>query len=212
MSELTSLPEIVQAAIEANAAELRVGMPGIIQSFDEDTQLASVQPCLSDTVIQDGVRTDYELPVINNVNVIFYGSLRHVITCGIDPGTECWLEFADRSMDGWRISGNTAAPQALYYHNLTDAVAHVGLRSYRHKLPVFDNDKVTIGNVDGVTYAVALAEAVRTELQNIVDWAHAHKHTGVTTGPGTSEVAATTIPPLALTVPSVGSTVVQTRE
>ena len=205
MSGTPSIVEAIQAALETGMAELRVGMPGIIQSFDADTQLASVQPCLSDTIWQDGEKTNYDLPVIVDVPVVFYGASTCVITCPVNTGDECWLTFADRSLDGWITSGNTAAPAANYRHNLTDAVVFIGLRSQRNKLPVFDNTKVTVGRVSGSTNAVALADLVRTEVQKLVNWATTHTHPV----PGGTSSAPSTPPS---DCGSVSSAILQTRE
>jgi hypothetical protein len=198
----------IAAALDAGLAELRVGMPGIIQSFDETTQTADVQPCLSDVVIVDGVRQEYQLPVIPSVQVIFYGTNRMVMTIPPAAGDECWLTFADRSLDLWRTSGNTGVPATLAKHQLTDAAAHIGLRSQRNALPVFDTNYITVGSILGSTFKVALAELVRTEVQKVITAYKAHTHT-------IPSVGTTGVPneaSLLLDCASVASTVLQTRE
>lgn len=197
--------EIVRAALETGMAELRVAMPGVIQSFDSKMQWADVQPCLSDTVVQDGEETTYTLPVVSNVPVQFPGGGGLSITFPVRKGDPCFLIFCDRSLDSWLDTGKVGAPIPLHHHQLTDAVCVLGVRSRADALRVFDTSRVTIGKDSGTTHQIALGDIVANVLSGIRTIFNAHTHTisgGATTAP---------LVPLP-DIPDVKSTVLQTRE
>ena len=91
---------------------LRCALPGIVESFDPETQTASVRPALR--------KGSFPLPVIRDVPVFFPGSRDSAITWPISEGDGCLLVFADR---------DTEDPAGGRRHSLSDAFAFVGFRT-----------------------------------------------------------------------------------
>ena len=175
----TTLAEVIRLAFEARVAEVHVSMPGIIQSFDKNTQLASVTPCLKETVTQeDGSERVEALPVINDVPVEFPGGGGCSVTFPVSKGDECVLVFQDRSLEKWIDAGGVVDPMDLRRHHISSAVARVGLRSKGHAIPGFDGTHVTIGRDGAAADFVACAQKVLDEIQRQRDLFLTHGHKG----------------------------------
>jgi len=182
-----SLPEVIRRALDARTAELRVGMPATIESFDKDTQLASVRPCLADTVtLEDGTEESEALPVISDCPCHFPGGGGFSITFPVQKGDPCWLVFSDRSLDKWLDNGGQVDPVAMQQHHLTDASVFLGVRPKPGAIPDFDPDNFTIGKDGESADWAALATKVKDEIKALRDWcatlhtnfaAHNHKGT-----------------------------------
>jgi hypothetical protein len=164
----SSLAEVVRLALEARIAEIRVGMPASIQSFDPSTQLASVKPQLQDSAIsEDGSELTLDLPVISHVPVQFPGGGGHSITFPVKAGDPCWLSFSDRSLDKWLDAGAVADPVDLRTHHLTDAVAFLGVRARPQAIAGFDGAHTTLGQDGQPADFVALAGRVSQALTTL---------------------------------------------
>lgn len=115
---------VLQAALDARLAGVRVMMPGIVQTYDHARQRASVQPAVPDGYLdEEGERQVELLPVVTEVPVVFSG-----ITYPLEPGDEVALVFASSSIEPWLSRGGTPDPGDDRRHTLTDAIAYPGLR------------------------------------------------------------------------------------
>ena len=83
---------------------LRCALPGIVESFDPETQTASVRPALR--------KGSFPLPVIRDVPVFFPGSRDSAITWPISEGDGCLLVFADCDMDALTVLVEKDGPAA----------------------------------------------------------------------------------------------------
>lgn len=195
-----SIADVVRVALDAKAADLRVSMPGEIVSFDDATQLAEVRPLLRESHEgEDGAEITEELPVIPNVPVHMYGAGDLVLTFPVAAGDPCLLVFTDRSLDLWLERGSVVDPIDVRRHDLTDAVALVGVRAKPAALSGFDTDAAALRHTDGTgvyvrsgrvdlgvknaSYAVALAEKVNSRLTHLETAFNAHMHPTAALGP-----------------------------
>ena len=205
----STLAEVIAAAIEARIAEVRVGLPAVIQSFDATTQLAAVKPPLGDTIIlEDGSEQAIELPVISDVPVQFPGGGGHSITFPVRAGDPCWLVFSDRSLDKWLDSGAVTDPIDLRRHHLTDAVALLGVRARPQAILGFEEAVTTLGQDGASSDYVALAGAVfqaLTTLKNAISAAP------VVPLDGGASLKAAILAALTYWPPSMGSTTVKIK-
>lgn len=110
-------------------SSLHCAMPGIVESFDPETQTASVRPA-----VRNG---SFSLPVIQDVPVFFPGTRASGITWPVSAGDECLLIFADFDIDRWFESGEAGEPASARRHALPDAFAFVGFRSRGNALEDF---------------------------------------------------------------------------
>lgn len=139
--------QVIRSAITQGVADVRVGMPARVVSFDPVSQTASVKPALSDQVIQpDGSTTVVSIPILQDVPVQFPGGGGFAETFPVAKDDECWLTFADRSIDIWSQRGGEVDPQSDRRHDLNDPVAIMGVRSQPGKLTEFDTARAIWGN------------------------------------------------------------------
>lgn len=202
-----SLAELISLALESRLAEVRVGMPATIETFDSATQLASVRPSLRDLAIdEEGNESAVDLPVISDVPCQFPGGDGFSITWPVKRGDPCWLMFSDRSLDRWLDSaGGTVDPVAVQSHHLTDAVAILGVRARPGAIPNFDAACMTAGKDGQAADFVALAQKVFAELDALrseIVTLQSHQHTGTVNGAACTTTV-TTPPPIP--PPPVGS-------
>lgn len=130
--QLTATPEEAHAAqIEGRLKDLHTCLPGIIASFDPDTQMASVQPAIQRIFTEKGA---VNLPLCVDVPVAFPGGGDFFLTFPVKAGDECILMFSERAIDNWHASGGTQTPAEYRLHDLSDGIAIVGLNSQPHKL------------------------------------------------------------------------------
>jgi len=150
---LSTLASNIKQGVESRLKDLHTSMPGIIESFDAETQLASIQPAIRRIfVTRDGdteILTPSDLPILINVPIIFPRGGGFSLTFPVKKGDECLLNFCERSIDNWHETGKVKKPGARRFHSLSDATAFVGLSSIPNKIPNYDPDNVELKKDDG---------------------------------------------------------------
>ena len=135
-------PAELQALKQYLLSSIHCAMPGIVESFDPETQTVSVRPALR-SKMKDG--SDVPLPLIRDVPVFFPGSRSAALTYPIAPGDECLLIFADACIDGWFSTGTATQAPSGRMHDWSDAFAFVGFRSRLHALQNFPEEPSFFG-------------------------------------------------------------------
>ena len=151
--DISTLASVIDTAIENRLKSLHTHMPGIIQSFDPETQLATVQPAIKRVFkIEDDegveILTPTDFPLCINVKVIFPRSGGFTQTTPVKEGDECLLLFCERAIDTWYNTGVIRQPSAKRFHSLSDAVAMLGLSSLPNKIENFDNENMILKKDD----------------------------------------------------------------
>lgn len=155
-NSLASLSSVIKKGIEVRLKDLHTSIPGIIESFNPVTQLASVQP-----VVKRVFRTEENneellsplpLPILINVPVQFPRGGGFSLTFPVKKGDECLLVFCERSIDNWHKFGGVKEPTARRFHDLSDATAFVGISSVPNKIPNYDPDNTVIKKDNGNVY------------------------------------------------------------
>lgn len=142
-----TLPQVLQAAISQRLAFVRVAMPGEIVSFDPVEQTAQVKALLPDQIFtESGDASTSSIGVLNKVPVQFPGAAGFAETWPVAAGDPCLLVFSDRALDVWHERGVEADPADERRHDLSDAVAILGVRSKPGKLTDFDTARAVWGN------------------------------------------------------------------
>lgn len=119
---MNELSEAIEAVIESKLSELNTGMPAVVISYDPARNRAVVRPSLP-KALADG--STLESPTIAEVPVMWPSSGVSAMTWPLPAGSQVWLDFGQRSLDGW-LSGNDAPPDDPRRFDLTDAVARPG--------------------------------------------------------------------------------------
>lgn len=152
-SNLSTLASNIKQGIEARLKELHTAMPGIVETFDAEKQLATIQPAIRRIfVTRDGdkeILVPSDLPILINVPVIFPRGGGFSLTFPVKKGDECLLIFCERSIDNWHETGKVKVPGARRFHSLSDATAFVGLSSIPNKVPNYDPTNTEIKKDDG---------------------------------------------------------------
>ncbi len=153
-NQTATLASVIQQAINNRLKDLHTAQPGIIETFDPDTQLATVQPAIKrifKTVDESDVEflTPTALPVLINVPVAFPRGNGFSLTFPVKKGDECLIVFNERSIDNWNKNGGVQEPSAFRLHSLSDAMVYVGLSSQPNKITNFASDDVELRNEAG---------------------------------------------------------------
>lgn len=153
---LATLASNIKQGIESRLKELHTSMPGIVESFDAENQLATIQPAIRRIfVTRDGdkeILVPSDLPILINVPVIFPRGGGFSLTFPVSKGDECLLVFCERSIDNWHETGKVKSPGAKRFHSLSDATAFVGISSIPNKVPNYDDTNVQLKKDDGTVY------------------------------------------------------------
>lgn len=142
--QLTATQEEAHSAqIESRLKNLHTCMPGIIAAFDPVTQTASVQPAIKRIFTEKG---SVNLPLCVDVPVQFPGGGGFFLTFPVAAGDECILYFSERCIDFWHVNGGTQLPAEYRLHDLSDAIAAVGLNSQPNKISAFSDTDTELRN------------------------------------------------------------------
>lgn len=121
-----SLESAIRTHVKAALMDTHTCLPGIIRSFDHETQTATVQPAIQQIFVERGAVT---LPLCVDVPVQFPSGGNFVLTFPVAPGDECLLVFSERAIDFWWDRGGVQLPAEYRLHDLSDAFAIMGVRS-----------------------------------------------------------------------------------
>lgn len=184
----------MRSFVKGELVDVHTTMPGIIQSFDPATQTATVQPAIRRFFVAKGW---VNLPPCMTVPVEFPRGGNFIVTFPVRKGDECELAFNERCIDAWWDRGGVQEPAEDRMHDLSDAVARLGVSS-RGRVPAniatdaleirtlngdtvvrVEDDVVILGRTAGAEPAVK-GDVLATILTAIAG--HTHPETGGTTG------------------------------
>lgn len=168
-SRTPTLAELLNALRAGIMRDLRVALPGRIESFDASTGTANVQPMVKETVENDdGTTSQISLGVLTGVPVMFPGGGGLRITFPMAQGDFVWVHFGDRSIDAFFDQGAEAGPDDQRRHALSDAVCYPGVRPTNSAWKNIEASVITAGSDAGSnTDFVALAAKVKAELTEL---------------------------------------------
>lgn len=130
------LPDILAMQKKDIFASLNCIQIGIIQSFDATTQTASILLALKHVINIEpkGVKTLKERPVILKCPVITLFGGTSFVSLPITEGDNCIVLFNDRQIDDWFVNGGVQTPTSSRMHDVSDAIAIVGVRSLQDSI------------------------------------------------------------------------------
>lgn len=134
-------------------SNLRVALPGIIQSFDPETVTCVVQPAVKGYESDDaGKKSSLSLPLLVDVPIIFPRGGGVTLTFPVKAGDECLLVFADRCIDFWWQNGGVQESVDSRMHDLSDAFAIVGAQSQAQKISGISTSTAQLRTDDGAAF------------------------------------------------------------
>ena len=214
--ELDDAEEAQRLAFEGQQAGMWTAIPAIVTSVDLSAQTVSAQPAVQgENLSKDGVKTLVNLPVLVDVPICWPRGGGYALTFPIAIGDEVLIVFSSRCIDGWWQSGGVQKAAEFRMHDLSDGFAIFAPTSQPKKLSNISagvelrNDAGTnyvrilggtislkattainidapIVNVTGVLNVTGNYNQISgVQTFNGINFA-THKHTGVTTGGGTT--------------------------
>lgn len=174
----TTLGEVLNLLRERTTRAIHVATMGEISSFDPATQLAAVKVLLKETDTDEtGAEVVKSLGVLSDVPVQFPSAGGFSLTFPVAAGDPCLLVFTDRSLDKWLDTGAEVDPVDLRRHDLTDAVAILGVRARPQAIPSVDLTAITLGKDGQPADFAALAAKVDARLAHLEAALNVHVHT-----------------------------------
>lgn len=151
-----ALAEVLASERRTLNEQLRVAMPGIIQSFDpgddDRPPTCVVQPAIRYIERDnDGNKSTKDYPLLVDVPVVFPRGGGCTLTFPVKAGDECLVIFADRCIDFWWQSGGIQDPVDERMHDLSDAFCIVGPQSQAKKIGGISTSAVELRSDDGET-------------------------------------------------------------
>lgn len=126
--------DLYRKMLSSLATNLRVSMPGIIESYDPATQTATIQPAIREKVNINGNQEWTEIPLLVDVPILFPRAGGYSITFPVSAGDECLVFFADCCYDAFWQSGGVQNQIDRRRHDLSDGLAIVTGISQPNKL------------------------------------------------------------------------------
>lgn len=137
---------------------------GRIVSFDKTDQTASIQILHRQDKNYDlNLSEEVDYPVLGKVPVVVLQGGSSHITFPINAGDQCLVLFCDYMIDNWWLSGDVSTSDFPRRHNLSDAIAIVGLNAlpraiqdysdYLH-LQYNENSSIVIGDTIKLNNAI----------------------------------------------------------
>ena len=118
-------PATIQALKQDILSSLHCALPGIVVSFDAESQTAVIQPAVSRVIpnVAEGSPSSVSMPLLRDVPVFMPVSFE------VNPGDACLVIFADCDIDAWFETGEVEVPASGRMHSLSDGFAFVGFRT-----------------------------------------------------------------------------------
>jgi len=151
-----TLSKLISEATKKESLNLKVSMPGRVETYDYLTQKATIQPLFSISY-RGNPTVDYDLPIITEVPVQRDSgnngkSYMHI---PIKSGDLGMLIFTDRALDNYlsAVSDNNEKiqpkrPEKSRFHDLTDGWFVPGILPFSKALNIINNDDIIIRNGD----------------------------------------------------------------
>lgn len=210
---LNDLEEAQRLLLDGRQSTIWTCLPAIVQSVNWDEMTVEAQPTIQGIVTnEDGTQNPVNLPLLINVPLVFPSGGGFIITMPIAAGDEVLVVFASRCIDAWWQSSGIQVPMEARMHDLSDGFAIPGPRSLP-KIPAgsINATALQIRNDAGTSYVEISADGkiklvspseidITAPLVNVTGnllvsgtitgpgaiGLTTHKHSGVTTGVGTS--------------------------
>lgn len=162
--ELTTA-QAFKRQFDSNALLLRTIMPAQVVSVDLEKNAVSVQPVLKGKMENES--EGYLLPIINDVQVQYYGAGNFWLTFEPKAGDYCVLSISDRSIEAWKKSGGVIDPVINRHHDMTDAFAYFGINPFPDAIPSIEQETMHIRTKDGLTGVKIKADVIKYDVEGV---------------------------------------------
>lgn len=147
--EKLSLEESSSLQFDSNMLRQRTIMIAEVVSFNGLENTVSVQPSLQRQFENDEKPSN--LPIVNDVPIAFFGGGGFWVTVEPAKGDYCILMISDRAIELWKQTGGIVSPVKQRHHDMTDAVAYLGINPFNDAIPDIQSNAIHIRSKDGLT-------------------------------------------------------------
>lgn len=139
--------------LNALKAGFWVATPCIVESYDSEKVTITAYPAIKIPMRkEDGTISMEEIPILQDVPVMFTRGGGCTITHPIKKGDECFVVFADRCIDVWWQNGGIQPPFDNRKHDLSDAFAFFAPQSQPNRVQNISTDALQIRTDDGDSF------------------------------------------------------------
>ncbi len=140
-------------SVDRATRRINTCIPGEIQSFDPETQTATVVPAVKLRTAVDGEEGFLEMPAIVQAPLVFpfVSVAGYALTLPVRPKDPCLILFAQRAIDNWHDNGGIQQPEEGVggrHHDLTDALVLMAPSPLPEVLGDWQTDGIEIRNRD----------------------------------------------------------------
>ncbi len=141
-----TLHDVVGLVVDSRIAGIHTALPGKVMEYEYETQKARIQPLVKKRYRDGRVES---LPVVDSVPVIWprttgVDNAAISFTFPVRKDDLCLLVFAERALENWLMAGGEQDPGDPRKHDLTDAVAIMGLSPFSLDSRAENNDDVLL--------------------------------------------------------------------
>lgn len=151
-SQIGGEQQTAQAIADSVSNQIRVAMPGIIQSFDPHAVTCTVLTAIKGNDSGVNGTESGDLPLLVDVPVVFPRGGGCTLTFPVKAGDECLLIFSDRCIDFWWQSGGVQESIDTRQRDLSDAFAIVGPQSQAQKISGISTTAAQLRTDDGAAF------------------------------------------------------------
>ncbi|WP_396231112.1 Gp138 family membrane-puncturing spike protein [Acinetobacter baumannii] len=146
------LLSIIKDAVTEEILSLWTNLPCEVVSYDPEAVTVEVKPLIKVPVrTVDGSIEMIEIPILQDVPVMFPCAGGFTITHPINIGDECLVSFSSRNIDLWWQSGGVQNPFDTRHHDLSDGFAFFKPQSQAKKIKDISTDNLEIRADDNAT-------------------------------------------------------------
>lgn len=134
----------LKTAMNALKSDIRVAMPGTVQSFDRIQQTVTVQLSIREKINSDDGVMDVEIPVLVDVPIVMPRAGGYSLLMVPRKGDECLCIFSDLCIDSWWQSGGIQNQAELRRHDFSDGFAIMGIWSQPRRTTAFPESGIAL--------------------------------------------------------------------
>lgn len=177
------------------SCELRVAIPGIVQSFNPTLQTVTVQVAVRERMLNaQASPINPTLYVLTDVPIVMPSAGIFSLTLPVQAGDECLLIFADCSISQWWQSGEVSDQIDKRRHSLSDGFAIIGPWSKANRITNYSPNTAQLRTDDSTVVIELTPTAINITAPQInilstggttmIDGKPflTHEHSGVTSG------------------------------
>ncbi|MEB3790440.1 Gp138 family membrane-puncturing spike protein [Acinetobacter sp. IK40] len=146
------LLSIIKDAVTAEVLGVWTSLPCEVVSYDPNAVTVEAKPLIRVPArTPDGGIEMLEIPILQDVPVMFPCAGGFTITHPINIGDECLVSFSSRNIDNWWQSGGVQNPFDTRHHDLSDGFAFFRPQSQDKKISDISSDNLEIRSDDNAT-------------------------------------------------------------